>query len=226
MSGIEHRLVDMFVPVSNAIAKANQLTGSGLPYTVIPNFVPDAVDQIDPELDERVAALPKGYILQVGDLALDKGINVLLEAYRGLASPPPLVLIGRRLPESPAELPPNVTLINGLPHKAVMQAWQRSMFGTVPSTCLDASPTVTLEAMACGKPVIGSNIGGIPDQIVEGETGLLVPPGDADALRAAMTRLITDEKLRASMGTAAKLRVDQFRASSVVRRIEEMYLSL
>lgn len=226
MSGIEHRLVDMFVPVSKAIAKANQLTGSGLPYTVIPNFVPDAVDQIDPILDERVAALPEDYILQVGDLAIDKGINVLLEAYRGLESAPPLVLIGRRLPESPAELPPNVTLINGLPHKAVMQAWQRSMFGAVPSTCLDASPTVTLEAMACGKPVIGSNIGGIPDQIVEGQTGLLVPPGDAGALRAAMTRLVTDEKLRASMGIAARLRVDQFRASSVVRQIEEMYLSL
>ena len=165
-------------------------------------------------------------VLQVGDLALDKGINVLLEAYRGLESAPPLVLIGRRLPESPTDLPPNVTLINGLPHKAVMQAWQRSMFGTVPSTCLDASPTVTLEAMACGKPVIGSNIGGIPDQIVDGETGLLVPPGDAGALRAAMMRLITDEKLRGRMGAAAKLRVDSFRASNVVRQIEEMYLSL
>jgi glycosyltransferase involved in cell wall biosynthesis len=119
-----------------------------------------------------------------------------------------------------------VTLINGLPHKAVMQAWQRSLFGTVPSTCLDASPTVTLEAMACGKPVIGSNIGGIPDQIVEGETGLLIPPGDAGALRAALMRLITDESLRLRMGAAAKLRVDQFRASNVVHKIEEMYLSI
>ena len=226
MAGIEHRLVDMFVPVSNAIADANQLTGSGLPYCVIPNFVPDKVDEIDPELDERVAALPEGYILQVGDLALDKGIEVLLAAYRELDSAPPLVLIGRRLPESPQNLPANVTLINGLPHKAVMQAWQHSLFGTVPSTCLDASPTVTLEAMACGKAVIGSNIGGIPDQIVEGETGFLVPPGDAGALRVAMTRLITDESLRVRMGAAARLRVDQFRASSVVGQIEEMYISL
>lgn len=225
-SKFERQLVDMFIPVSNAIAAANGISNTSMPYRVIPNFIPDHIGKIDIDLDERVAALPEKYILQVGDLARDKGIEVLLEAYRNFSSAPPLVLIGRRLPESPTTLPNNVILIDGMPHKAVMQAWQKSLFGTVASTCLDASPTVTLEAMACGKPVIGSNIGGIPDQIVDGVTGLLVPPGNSNALYAAMARLINDSELCKKMGQAASQHVDKFRASAVISRIEEVYRSI
>ena len=226
MSAVERGLVDMFVPVSDAMAEANGLTGTRTPHQVIPNFVPDDIGEIDPDLDERVAALPQGYILQVGDLARDKGIAVLLEAYAGLASAPPLVLVGRRLPESPHSLPPNVLWIDGLPHRAVIQAWQRSLFGVVPSLSMDGFPTVTLEAMACGRPVIGSEIGGIPDQIVDGATGLLFPPGDVPALREAMLHLLNNDGLRTRMGEAAAVRVRQFMAGPVVDRIEGLYRSL
>lgn len=226
-SHLERALVDMFLPVSNAVAEANQLANTNLPYQVIPNFVSDHVADINEEADERVAALPEnGFILQVGDLTLDKGIGVLLEAYRGLESPPPLVLIGWSLPDSIRELPANVLLIKGLPHAAVMQAWRKSLFGTIPSLCIDASPTVTLEAMASGKPVIGSRIGGIIDQIVDGETGFFVPPGDVEALQAAMSRLIIDSELRSRMGAAAKEKVVDFQARRVTDRIEKVYEQL
>jgi glycosyltransferase involved in cell wall biosynthesis len=107
-----------------------------------------------------------------------------------------------------------------------MQAWQRSLFGVVPSLNPDASPTVTLEAMACGRAVIGSRTGGIVDQVSEGETGLLVPPGDMQALRKAMQCLADDPGLRERMGAAARKRVVEFQANVVVSKIEKVYQSL
>ncbi|QDV65951.1 glycosyltransferase family 4 protein [Crateriforma conspicua] len=65
---------------------------------------------------------------------------------------------------------------------------------------------VTLEAMACGKPVIGSRTGGIQETIVDDETGLLFETGDVDALAAAMARLAGDADLRRSMGQAGRKR--------------------
>lgn len=227
MSRVERKSVDKFLPVSHAVAEANQLTGSPAPFEVVPNFIPDSIGTPEPVADPQLDRLPgEGFILQVGDLVRDKGIEVLLEAYAGLGSAPLLVLIGRRFPESPATLPRNVIVINGLPHAAVMQAWRRSLFGVVPSICLDACPTVTMEAMASGRPVIGSRIGGITDQIADGQTGFLVPPGDAAALRNAMQALISDPTLREQMGRAALQKVSEYRAGHVVARIEEIYRTL
>ena len=221
---LERERVDAYIPVSRAIAAANGLDPDAPDVHVIPNFVPDDVADVPWTFDERLNALPRDpFILQVGDLARDKGIEVLLAAYAGLPDRPPLVLIGRRLPESPRELPPGVTVIEGLPHALVMETWKRSLFATVPSTCLDASPTVTLEAMACSRAVIGSRIGGIVDQIVDGETGYLVPPGDVEALREAMARLIANPGLRKRLGTTGRERVRAFQAGAVVGRIEEVY---
>jgi glycosyltransferase involved in cell wall biosynthesis len=230
MNPFERMGVDKFLPVSSAVAHANGLDTDPLTrdkIEVIPNFVPDDVADVPQESDARLDALPEEpFILQVGDLVPDKGIYVLLEAYQGLPSAPPLVLIGRRMPESPRELPPRVTVIESLPHNLVMQAWQRSLFATVTSLCLDASPTVTLEAMACGRAVIGSRIGGIVDQIIDEETGYLVPPGDPQALCSAMQRLVDDPDLCSQMGTAARAKVVEFQARTVVHKIEKVYQSL
>lgn len=230
MSGLQRRLVDMFLPVSRAVAEANRLPGGRTPFRVVPNFVPDDVADLPAdghEADPLLAQLPKcGFILQVGDLVADKGVQVLLQAYAGLVSPPPLVLIGRRLPESPTSLPPGVTVIEGMPHSQVMHAWRRSLFGTVASTCLDACPTTTIEAMVSSRPVVGSRIGGITDQVVDGETGFLVPPGDVVALRDAMARLIDDQPLRSRMGEAAERKAVEYKASTVVSEIEGIYQSL
>jgi glycosyltransferase involved in cell wall biosynthesis len=80
--------------------------------------------------------------------------------------------------------------------------------------------------MSAGKPVVGSRIGGIQDQIVDGVTGFLVPPGDVEALRQAMTKLILDPVLRVKMGEAARLRAAEFQASTVVQKIEAVYQTL
>jgi D-inositol-3-phosphate glycosyltransferase len=65
---------------------------------------------------------------------------------------------------------------------------------------------VAAEAMAHGKPVVASAVGGLLDLVVDGETGLLVPPGDVPALRAALDRLLSDPTLRRGLGSAGRER--------------------
>ena len=74
-----------------------------------------------------------------------------------------------------------------------------------------------------GKPVIASRVGGLSDIVVDGETGLLVPPGDVEALRAALVRLQGDSRLRQDMAAAASVRVQDFAATRVVARLETIY---
>ncbi len=163
-------------------------------------------------------------MLQVGDVVADKGVEVLFEAYRSLATPPPLVLIGRIDDERRRALPQGAIAVGPWPHDLVLEAWRRSLFGTMPSLCLDACPTVTFEAMAAGKPVVASALGGLLDQVSDGVTGLLVAPGDSAALGQAMARLASDPALVERMGAAARQRFEsEFRADIVIDRIESVY---
>jgi glycosyltransferase involved in cell wall biosynthesis len=79
----------------------------------------------------------------------------------------------------------------------------------------EGTPNSIVEAMACGKPIIASDVGGIPDMIGEG-SGILVPPGDKRALTEAMLRLALDEGLRKRMGAAAKERYEMLFSPAVV----------
>ena len=79
----------------------------------------------------------------------------------------------------------------------------------------EATPNSVLEAMACGKPIIASDVGGIPDMI-GAESGIVVPPGDMEALAEAMLRLARDGDLRSRMGAAAKERYESLFSPKVV----------
>jgi glycosyltransferase involved in cell wall biosynthesis len=227
MGSFERAAVDMFIPVSSAVAVGNNLAAARLPYQVIPNFVPDDVATPRAGMEPFLAQLPGGeFILFVGDLSPDKGFGVLLRAYAGLVDAPPLVTIGRPSVDTPKEFPPNVVLLTNWPHDAVMEAWRRSIFGLVPSVWPDPCPTVAMEAMATGRPVIAARMGGLPDIVDDGETGFLVAPGDEGALRQRMKQLLSDSGLRSRMGTAARKKVVEFQACTVIPRIEHVYESL
>jgi glycosyltransferase involved in cell wall biosynthesis len=220
----ERRTVDRYIAVSRAVAKQCGLEARNTPYEVLPTFISDDVGVLSDAPDSRVDQLPpNGFLLFVGDLNRKKGIEVLLDAYRSLVGAPPLVLIGRRCPDTPRELPENVTLFESWPHHAVMRAWSRCLFGIAPSVWAEACGTIVMEANAVGKTMIATRTGGLADLVESGKTGLLVPPGDAGALAAAMRTLIADPDLREDMAAASRAHVERFMAKSIVPRIERIY---
>lgn len=83
---------------------------------------------------------------------------------------------------------------------------------------------VILEAMALGKPVVASNVGGIPEVVDNGVNGFLVPPEDKEALAKAISKLLKDQELRQEMGEKAKRSItDKFAAERMVKEIQKVY---
>jgi glycogen synthase len=93
----------------------------------------------------------------------------------------------------------------------------------VPSIWDDPCPTVVLEAMAAGRPVIASATGGIVDMVVDKVTGLLVAPGDASALAQAISSVLRDPQAAQAFGAAGRDRAREFTVSAVVERVERLY---
>jgi glycosyltransferase involved in cell wall biosynthesis len=220
------RRVAHVAAVSAAVANAVEvhdnpswLRGAGLNAEVIPNFIPD-----DIILDEIPPASPDAPLLFVGDLVPDKGVHVLLDAYRLLDNPPPLLLAGRPTPGIARMIPEGVQLVGALPHEQVLRLFRSARAVVVPSVWSDPCPTVVLEAMAAGRPVVAAASGGILDMVVDGATGLLVPPGDASALAQAITSILSDPQTAWAFGIAGRDRAREFTVSAVVERIECMYV--
>ena len=88
----------------------------------------------------------------------------------------------------------------------------------------EGMPNAVLEAMAAGLPVVATAVGGTPEVVVDGVTGLLVPPRDPDALARAIVRLLRDPQLRQDMGRAGRERVERhFSVYKMVRATEALY---
>ncbi len=209
------RAVAAFLPVSSAVARHTMLEEGT--YEVVPNFIPDDL------VGAAEGPHPHGPIVFVGDLSRDKGVEVLLEAHRRMAHPPELLLAGRTFEDVPLELSPGARTLGLLPHAEVRALMASASVVAVPSIVADCCPTVVLEAMAAARPVVGAASGGIVDLVADGETGVLVAPGDADDLARALERLGTDPARAAAMGQAGHERVRRFTASPVVERIEAVY---
>ena len=91
----------------------------------------------------------------------------------------------------------------------------------------EALPNVVLESMAAGVPVVATRVGGNPEVVEEGVTGLLVPPQDPAALAKAICRLLENPELASRYGRAGKQRIaEQFSLERMVRQTETLYLDL
>jgi glycosyltransferase involved in cell wall biosynthesis len=136
-------------------------------------------------------------VLYAGRLSAEKGIRELVEAAAGMN----LVVAG----DGPLrdEVPGALGFV---PHDELLGLYARASVVACPSH-REGFGVVCAEAMAHGRPVVAGAVGGLLDLVVDGQTGLLVPPRDPAALRAALERLLSDAELRGRLGLAGRDRV-------------------
>ncbi|MDX6483234.1 MAG: glycogen synthase [Gaiellaceae bacterium] len=133
-------------------------------------------------------------VLYAGRLSAEKGIRELVEATAGMK----LVVAG----DGPLrdEVPGALGFV---PHDELLDLYARASVVACPSH-REGFGVVCAEAMAHGRPVVAGAVGGLLDLVVDGQTGLLVPPRDSAALRAALERLLADGALRRRLGVAGR----------------------
>jgi glycosyltransferase involved in cell wall biosynthesis len=105
-------------------------------------------------------------------------------------------------------------------------AWLRMMNIFVLTSESESFPNALLEAMACGCCVVASNVGGVPELVIDGVNGFTFPVGDAATLAACLTRLTQDPALRVALATSAAQTARQnFKIELAVKRLQDLYLS-
>jgi glycosyltransferase involved in cell wall biosynthesis len=208
--------VAMFLAVSEHVAARHRETRLQASVEVIPNF-------LDLPAGEFQAPAGSG-VLYVGPADRHKGLSVLLAARARLpAALAPLVVVGAGAGTAAGTGTAGVEFAGRLTGDALWQRYQAAAIVVVPSIWPEPCPTVVLEALASGRPVVGSRTGGIPDLVEHGRTGLLVPPDDPVALAAAIAELLGDRDRLRAMARAAWQSARSFDTTAVVARIESTY---
>ena len=182
------RRAALVIAASSALAEQARALGAR-DVRVIPSGVdlpPDVGEEADP-----------AQVLYAGRLSPEKGVLELVEASRGRW---PLVVAGdgplrERVPGA----------LGWVPHDELQRLYARAAIVACPSR-REGFGVACLEAMAHARPVVATAVGGLRDLVVDGETGILVPPGDVPALRAALERLLADGDLRRRLGRAGRER--------------------
>ncbi|HEY6958272.1 MAG TPA: glycosyltransferase [Candidatus Limnocylindria bacterium] len=188
-------------------------------------------------------------ILFVGRIEQIKGIDVLLRAlgllffrHPELRSDVCLVVVGGALdPGDDAPETEKIQELRRLVHQHRMEANVSfvgsrdqdalAMYYAAADVCAVPSLTesfglVALEAMACGTPVVGTRVGGLQKLIEDGESGLLVPAGDYQALAEAIAQVLTDPRLRMHLAHGARDRAEHYTWKKVGDRIEALYAEI
>jgi glycogen(starch) synthase len=168
-------------------------------------------------------------LLYVGRLAPQKSVATLLDAFELLRTPAQLIIVGTG-PDEPSlrrraaasTRAADIRFVGHVPHRDVPAYLQHADVLVLPSRYEELG-SVLLEAAAAGLPAVASRVGGIPDAVIDGETGLLAAPGDPAAFADAIERLSTDDPFRRRCGAAAAARATGYDWRLLARRVQEVY---
>jgi glycosyltransferase involved in cell wall biosynthesis len=223
------RRADRVVAVCDSLGRLALRTWPDLRYAVVPNGVDLAL--FYPA--EPAARRPSKRIrcLAVARLVARKGLGDLIRALALLERDRfELEVVGggsdaRVLRDLAAQLgvAQEVRFLGPLPRAEVAERYRAADLFTLPSSA-EAFGNVFAEALASGLPIVGSNIGGIPDLVDHGSNGLLVPPGDVNALAGAIRSLADDPELRAEMALRNRAKAEAtLQWAQVTRRYLSIY---
>ena len=221
------RTVDYFVPVSDAVARATSLARRGRGVRGRPELRARRRRHEGADADHPGVAISRSF--PTSRSGCTSGTSRTTRASTCFSTRTSrcrrATTCDHRSPlaRGPQSFPKGSIELTDLPHDAVMAAWRRAALGIVPSLFPDPCPTVALEAMACGVPVVGSRNGGLPDIVVDGKTGLLFDVGDVQGLASALAAMRDDDARLKEMSDAARTRAGLFMASNVIGRIENVY---
>lgn len=217
--------IDLLIPPSN-FSRLEHIK-MGMPaerFVTIENFA---------DLEEREPNYEhKGYIVYFGRLSEEKGILTLIKAMKEY--PQVLLKIAGSGPEedmlrsAAIELgAKNVEFIGFKTGNELVQLIRNCAFTVIPSEWYENCSNTVIESFAYGKPVIGAEIGGIPEQVIHGKNGYLHPPGDEQKLGELINSLYCNEELIRKMGMEARRTVEtKYSGERHYRRLMEVYRRL
>lgn len=226
LDNVTARLCSAIVAVSDATRES--LVRQGYPTSRLVT-VHNGIETPDAVEPRRLADGPQ--VVEVARLAEVKGQRLLIEALARLDAT--AVLVGRDLEQDgryEQELR-RAAGEAGVADRVVLAGYRDDVPALLAGCdvfCLPSSmeglPLVVLEAMAQARPVVASAVGGTPELVVDGETGVLVPPGDVDALVTALAGLLADPDRARRLGEAGRRRVaEHFRADELAERVIGLY---
>jgi glycosyltransferase involved in cell wall biosynthesis len=205
------------------------LVSQGIPERLIVN-IPNGLDP--PEPSPAPAQLDVGgrrVVVCVGRVEPAKGQAELIEAAVRLPEDVAVVLVGRDVSGHQATLESRAVEL-GVADRVVFTGSRSDPFAVIAAATVvvlpswsEGFPMVPLEAMAMRKAVVATAVGGTPEVVVDGVTGILVPPRDVERLAAALNELLADPMRVAALGEAGFERLrDHFSAATMVERVLEV----
>jgi glycosyltransferase involved in cell wall biosynthesis len=180
---------------------------------------------VEIKVAEQSVEMERDSVLFVGRVSREKGIASLFDAAR-VCSDIPFVVAGswQAMSEASELAPGNVTLLGPVPSQELGALYEKARIFVLPSVWYEGFPTVLLEAMSHGLPVVCSRIGGLPEIIDDGVTGLLYEPGNVDVLADRIRTLWQNPALCQKLGEAGRRKVlEEYAADRLLDRLLGIY---
>jgi glycosyltransferase involved in cell wall biosynthesis len=221
--------VDVFLSPSNALGERYRATGTtGDRLRIVPN----GVDTVRFSVLERKPVPGELRVTYAGYLGPHKGLDVLIDAVaripRREALKVRLIGAGWQMQElneriASAGLQQTMRISTGVPHKLMEDVYRETDVLVLPSIWPENQPCTIMEAMACGLPVIASDLGGIRELITHGRQGFLFGLGDSGELARLIELFQAQPELAEQMGAAARVRAEQYRFDFYIDALERFF---